>query len=154
MKDEADRLRREANNDAFKKEYDAFKKEYDALKKEYYSTRAYFDNTHENQNNVWHFQRTKGIERVDASGHVTPKPIQLCARAIKSSCPIRGIVLDYFLGSGSTLIACEQLDRICYGIELSPKYCDVIVKRYKKYCIENNKEFTCKINDVDSANLF
>jgi len=40
------------------------------------------------------------------------------------------IVLDPFLGSGSTLIACEQTDRICYGVELDEKFCDVIVKRY------------------------
>jgi hypothetical protein len=42
---------------------DAFKKEYDELKKEYYSTRAYFNNTHDNQNNVWHFERTSNEER-------------------------------------------------------------------------------------------
>jgi len=43
------------------------------------------------------------------------------------------LILDVFLGSGSTLIACEKLDRICYGMELDPKYCDVIVKRWEQW---------------------
>lgn len=46
-------------------------------------------------------------------------------------------VLDLFLGSGSTLIACEKTNRICYGMELDPYYCDVIIKRYEEYT--NNK---------------
>lgn len=116
--------------DAFHKEYDALKKEYDALKKEYYSTRAYFDNTHDNMNNVWHFSRHNrdGSE----GGHATPKPIPLCERAIKSSCPDNGLVLDSFLGSGSTMVAAHQLNRKCYGMELEPKYCQVIIDRMLK----------------------
>jgi DNA modification methylase len=55
-------------------------------------------------------------------------------------------VLDPFLGSGTTLIAAEQLGRTCYGMELSPKYCQVILERYKKHCEDNNKAFECKIN--------
>jgi DNA modification methylase len=116
--------------DALKKEYDALKKEYDALKKEYYSTRAYFNNVHDNMNNVWHFSR----HNKDGSegGHATPKPIPLCERAIKSSCPENGLVLDVFLGSGSTMVASHQLKRKCYGMELDPKYCQVIIDRMKK----------------------
>ena len=93
--------------DALKKEYDTLKKEYDTLKKEYYATRAYFNNTHDNMNNVWHFSRHQkdGTE----GGHATPKPIPLCERAIKSSCPDSGLVLDFFLGSGSTMVASHQL---------------------------------------------
>jgi DNA modification methylase len=123
-------IREAAKGDAFHKEYDALKKEYDALKKEYYSTRAYFNNTHDNMNNVWHFSR----HNKDGSegGHATPKPIPLCERAIKSSCPDGGLVLDFFLGSGSTMVASHQLKRKCYGMELDPKYCDVIVKRMLK----------------------
>lgn len=119
-----------AKGEAFHKEYDALKKEYDALKKEYYSTRAYFNNTHDNMNNVWHFARhTKdGTE----GGHATPKPIPLCERAIKSSCPEDGLVLDFFLGSGSTMVASHQLKRKCYGMELDPKYCQVIIDRMLK----------------------
>jgi DNA modification methylase len=116
--------------DAFKKEYDALKKEYDALKKEYYSTRAYFNNVHDNMNNVWHFAR----HQKDGSegGHATPKPIPLCERAIKSSCPDNGLILDFFLGSGSTMVASHQLKRKCFGMELDPKYCQVIVDRMIK----------------------
>lgn len=123
-------IREAAQGDAFHKEYDALKKEYDALKKEYYSTRAYFNNTHDNMNNVWHFSR----HNKDGSegGHATPKPIPLCERAIKSSCPDNGLVLDMFLGSGSTMVASHQLKRKCYGMELDPKYCQVIIDRMRK----------------------
>lgn len=116
--------------DAFKREYDALKHEYDALKQEWYKTRAYFNNTHDNMNNVWHFPRTDTKERKLTGGHATPKPIALCARAIKSSSVEGDLVLDLFGGSGSTLIACEQLNRTCYMMELDEKYVDVIVNRY------------------------
>lgn len=110
---------------------EGFKKEYEEIKKEYYSTRAYFDNTHDNMNNVWHFDRTSASERELTGGHATPKPIALCSRAIKSSSRENESVLDVFGGSGSTLIACEQLDRTCYMMEIDPKYCDVIIKRWE-----------------------
>jgi len=58
------------------------------------------------------------------------KPIALIAYPIMNSSLTNSIVLDPFGGSGSSLIACEQTDRICYTIELDEKYCDVIVKRY------------------------
>lgn len=115
------------------KENDAFKREYDELKREYYLTRAYFDNTHDNMNNVWHFERTSKEEREHTGGHATPKPIALCARAIKSSSREGEGVLDLFGGSGSTLIACEQLNRKCYMMEFQPKYVDVIIKRWEDF---------------------
>lgn len=121
-----------ALQDAFKKDYDAFKKDYDELKKEYYSTRAYFDNA-DKSNNVWNIEITRGDEKREASGHATPKPIELCARAIKSSSRDGELCLDLFLGSGSTLIACEQTNRICYGMELDPHYCDVIIQRWENF---------------------
>ena len=113
-----------------KKEYQGFKKEYQELKKEYYSTRAYFNNVHDNFNNVWHFDRH--IRQGNEGGHATPKPIPLCERVIKSSCPDGGLVIDSFLGSGSTMVAAHQLKRKCYGMELDPKYCQVIIDRMKK----------------------
>ena len=115
---------------AFGKEYEEIKKEYEEIKKEFYKTRAYFDNTHDNQNNVWHFDRAGKDEREHTGGHATPKPIALCSRAIKSSSREGEIVLDVFGGSGSTLIACEQLNRKCYMVELDPHYIDVIIQRY------------------------
>ena len=117
--------------DALKKEYDALKKEYDALKKEYYSTRAYFDNTHDNMNNVWKFERAPRAEREQTGGHATPKPLALCSRAIMSSSRENETVLDVFGGSGSTLIACEQLNRNCFMMELDEHYCDVIIQRWE-----------------------
>ena len=117
--------------DAIRQEYDAIRQEYDAIRQEWYKTRAYFDNTHDNMNNVWHFDRTSASERELTGGHATPKPIALCSRAIKSSSRENESVLDVFGGSGSTLIACEQLNRTCYMMELAPKYCDVIIKRWE-----------------------
>lgn len=110
---------------------DAFLKEYAELKREYYSSRAFFNNIHDNMTNVWNFPRTSAEERETAGGHVTPKPIALCERAIKSSSEEGSIVLDLFGGSGTTLIACEQLNRFCYMMEYEPKYVDVIINRWE-----------------------
>lgn len=129
------KLKREAEKQRVEQgiENDAFKKEYDEIRKEFYSTRAYFDNTHEKQTNVWEFRRTTGEERKETGGHATPKPLELCGRAIKSSTREGELVLDLFGGSGSTLIACEKLKRVCYMMELDEKYCDVIIKRWENY---------------------
>ncbi len=64
--------------------------------------------------------------------HPTMKPIKLLSRLIKNSSRVDECVLDLFGGSGSTLIACEQLSRTCYMMELDQKYCDVIVKRWEQ----------------------
>ena len=63
--------------------------------------------------------------------HPTMKPVELMAYQIGNSTAPQGVVLDTFLGSGSTLVASEQLGRTCYGIELDPAYCDVIVSRWE-----------------------
>ncbi len=76
--------------------------------------------------------------------HPTQKPISLATRAMSNHTAI--IILDLFLGSGSTLIACEKMNRICYGMELDPHYCDVIVKRYMDWCIKNEREYIIKLN--------
>ena len=64
--------------------------------------------------------------------HPTMKPIPLLAKLINDGSPAKGKVYDPFGGSGSTLIACEQLNRICYMMELDEKYCDVIIKRWEE----------------------
>jgi DNA modification methylase len=115
-------------HDELKREHDELKREHDELKREFYGTRAYFDNTHDNMTDVWEFNRVTGEER---HGHATPKPIEMMARAIKSSTQDGGLLVEPFLGSGSTLIAAEQLGRKCYGMEISPAYCDVIVQRWE-----------------------
>lgn len=63
--------------------------------------------------------------------HPTMKPIDLLVRLIKNSSIENNIILDLFGGSGSTLIAAEQINRNCYMMELDPKYCDVIIKRWE-----------------------
>jgi DNA modification methylase len=130
LEDDYLKLREATQNKFFNREYKEIQKEYEKIKEEFNSSRAYFNNTHDNMNNVWHFSR----HNKDGSegGHATPKPIPLCERAIKSSCPDNGLVLDMFLGSGSTMVASHQLKRKCYGMELDPKYCQVIVDRMKK----------------------
>ena len=63
--------------------------------------------------------------------HPTVKPLKIISDKVQISSNIKGVVLDLFGGSGSTLIACEQLDRKCYMMELDPKYCDVILQRWE-----------------------
>lgn len=65
--------------------------------------------------------------------HPTQKPVELCERALKNSSKQNQIVLDLFGGSGSTLIAAERTNRYAYLMELDPKYCDVIVKRWEDF---------------------
>jgi len=65
--------------------------------------------------------------------HPTMKPVGLIEYLIKNSSKQEDIILDPFLGSGTTLMACEKQSRICYGVELDPKYCDVIVKRWEDF---------------------
>jgi DNA modification methylase len=65
-------------------------------------------------------------------GHTTPKPIEIVSKALTNSSLESHLILDFFLGSGSTMVASHQLKRKCYGMELDPKYCDVIVKRMIK----------------------
>lgn len=74
---------------------------------------------------IWEFDKPR-----KNGDHPTMKPIALLAYPIKNSTMTNSIVLDPFGGSGSTLIACEQTDRICYTIELDEKFCDVIVRRF------------------------
>lgn len=77
------------------------------------------------QTTIWEFEKPK-----KNGEHPTMKPVPLIAHPILNSSLSNCIVLDPFGGSGSTLIACDQTDRICYTIELDEKFCDVIVERY------------------------
>ena len=81
-----------------------------------------------NQGDVWH------VEKPIASPlHPTMKPLALVERAIENSSKLGGKVLDLFLGSGSTLIACERTGRTCYGIELDPLYVDIAIARWEAF---------------------
>jgi DNA modification methylase len=93
---------------------------------------GWFDNgTHKwysdrKQESVW-IAKSKREE-----GHTTPKPIDIVSRAINNSSLLNHLVADLFLGSGSTMVASHQLKRKCYGMELDPKYCQVIIDRMRK----------------------
>lgn len=108
------------------------------------------------ESTIWEFDKPK-----KNGDHPTMKPIELIAYPIKNSSMTNSIVLDMFGGSGSTLLACEQLDRICFTIELDEKFCDVIVRRYIEqvgssdnvYLVRDDKEIPYKgIGDIDVNN--
>jgi len=84
----------------------------------FYGNRSNFD--------IWDIERTKKNDL-----HPTMKPVDLVVQAIKNSSKTEDIILDLFGGSGTTLIAAEQMNRMCYMMELDPKYCDVIIKRWE-----------------------
>ncbi len=77
------------------------------------------------QTTIWEYDRPKS-----SNEHPTMKPVALLAYPVQNSSMRGCIVLDPFLGSGSTLMACEQTGRVCYGVELDEKFADVIVNRY------------------------
>lgn len=85
--------------------------------------------------------------KTEGHGHPSSKPVPLVVYLIKQCTQTNGLVLDAFLGSASTLIACEQSSRVCYGIELEPKFVDVAVKRYIE--LTNNKDNIFVERDVE-----
>jgi DNA modification methylase len=119
-----------AKGRAFKREHDQLKREHDQLKREFYATRAYFDNSHDNMTDVWEFLRVTGEER---HGHATPKPVAMMERVMLSSLPKGGLCVEPFGGSGSTLMGAERTGRVCYAMELTAAYVDVIVKRWQQF---------------------
>ncbi|URJ59031.1 DNA modification methylase [Paenibacillus polymyxa] len=108
-------------------------------------TSGHYWNSDRKQTTLWQFDRPFRNEY-----HPTMKPIPLISYPIKNSSKLGDIVFDPFGGSGSTLIACEDTDRICYMGELDPKYVDVIVSRYiaqvgdnsSVYLIRDGKQYS------------
>jgi hypothetical protein len=86
--------------------------------------------------NVWSYAGVNsfGGERADLALHPTVKPVAMVADAIRDCSHRKGIVLDAFIGSGTTLIAAEKTGRRGYGIEIDPTYCDVAVRRLRAVC--------------------
>lgn len=80
------------------------------------------------QSTLWNFKKP-----LKNRGHPTMKPIRLIAYPIKNSSLVKDVILDPFGGSGSTLIAAEQLQRTCHTMELDPHYCDVIINRWEEF---------------------
>ena len=103
--------------------------EFDAQRREFDAQRREFDaKTSDNMTDVWEMSAPHGDDR---HGHPTPKPVALISKLVSAHSRPADLVADPFLGSGTTLIAAEQLGRKCYGMEISPAYCDVIVKRWE-----------------------
>ena len=92
------------------------------------------------QTTLWQIDKPQKSE----TGHSTQKPLECMSRPMRNH--EAELIYDPFLGSGTTLIAAEQLGRRCYGMEISPNYCQVIVDRYKAHCEKTGKAFVCKIN--------
>lgn len=80
-----------------------------------------------NEKTVWEFPKDRQNEY-----HLTQKPIAVVERALNNSSKVNDLIYDCFLGGGSTMVASHQLNRKCYGMELDPKYCQVIIDRMKK----------------------
>jgi DNA modification methylase len=81
-----------------------------------------------NQSDLWRIERAGSNDL-----HPTVKPLPLIERALENSSRAGDRVLDLFLGSGSTLIACERTDRVCYGLELDAAYANVAVARWEAF---------------------
>lgn len=94
------------------------------------------------QDTVWNIKRPSRSD-----DHPTMKPIELVAKALTNSSKSGDLIFEPFTGSGSTMVASHQLKRKCYGMELDPKYCDVIVKRM----IKLDPTLTIKRNGIDET---
>jgi len=103
-----------------------FRKKYEPIVYGYFNNNFY--GKEYSEDDVWDIDRTRKNDL-----HPTMKPIPLIEKAIGYSSKKNGSVLDLFLGSGSTLIAAEKLNRKCYGMELDEKYCDVIIERWEQF---------------------
>ena len=107
------------------------------------------------QTTIWNFDKPKRNKN-----HPTSKPLDLLGYPIQNSSQANGIVIDTFGGSGSTMMACEQTNRICYMMELDEKYASVILRRYVEdggspddvYCIRDGKriDYTDVVIEVDT----
>jgi DNA modification methylase len=91
-----------------------------------------------NRTNVWEYPSINTLSKQSDEGnllalHPTVKPIAMIADALLDSTAREEVVLDAFLGSGTTLMAAERIGRICYGIEIDPLYVDVAIRRWQKY---------------------
>lgn len=96
------------------------------------------------QSDVWDIPRPKRSDE-----HPTMKPVDLVARAVINSSDRGNNVLDLFGGSGTTLIACEQLNRKCFMMELDPHYCDVIIDRWEEYTGRKARLLDGKESDME-----
>ena len=93
------------------------------------------------RSNVWNYPSatsTANPDKFELKNHPTPKPVQMIADSILDTTNENDIVIDFFLGSGTCLIACEQTNRRCYATEIEPKYVQGDIKRYINYCTKRD----------------
>jgi len=108
-----------------RREYEDLRKEYEGLRREYEDLRYTFNNQ-KTHHSVWNY------EIVKQEGHMTPKPIPLIENILRYSSNEKCVVLDPFLGSGTTSLACKKLNRNFIGIEISPEYCKIAKERLRQ----------------------
>ena len=127
------KIRNYLNNEYLKAEYEYLKAEYEYLKAEYEYLRRPF-NPRKNYTDVWTYNIIGGKENVK---HPTQKPLKIIERIIDTSSKEGDIVLDLFMGSGTTAVACKELSRNFIGFEIKKEYCKLTRERLKKV---NNKK--------------
>ena len=111
-------------------EYDTQRREFDAQRQEFDAQRREFDaQTCEGLTDVWECPAPHGEDR---HGHPTPKPLAIISKLVSAHSRAGDLVADPFSGTGTTIIACEQLGRRCFAIEIEPRYVDVGVRRWEK----------------------
>lgn len=120
------KVREYLNNEYLKAEYEDLKAEYEYLRRPF--------NPKKNFTDVWTFNIIGGKENVE---HPTQKPIKIIQRIIETSSKENNIVLDLFMGSGTTAVVCKELGRDYIGFEISKEYCKIAEERLKKV---NNKK--------------
>jgi DNA modification methylase len=101
--------------------------------------------------NVWKYSGMSSVgnkDRAALADHPTVKPVRLVADAILDCSTEDGIILDLFLGSGTTLLAAEQTNRTCYGQEMDEKYCDTIIRRYIRFMKQYGAPVTIARNGI------
>lgn len=140
------RFQVEAAGQAFPKSYDELRAEYEKLKEQYWLEHGgglgfqhHFDNTHEAMSDVWSFPPVNS-NNPERYGHPTVKPVELMERIVKTSSREGDTILVPFGGSGPDLIAAEKHNRRAYLMELEPGYCNIIVIRWLRWMVNNNRE--------------
>ena len=129
MKEQYEKIRNYLNRD-LRTEYEYLRTEYEYLRTEYEDLRYCFNNQ-KTHHSVWNYDIDK------KQGHITPKPVEMMKNIILHSSKEGSVVLDCFVGSGSTGVACKQLKRHFIGIELDHKYCEIARKRIKEVTLED-----------------
>lgn len=115
-------------SEVFEKDYETIREEYEAIKRKYEDVKRYF-HQEKNHTDVWDVPLIPNKEPI---GHPTIKPLKIAERIIRCSSRERELVLDPFMGSGTTAVACERLGRRWVGIEVNEEYCEIAKQRIKK----------------------